>query len=62
MDIEYVIPSERWRADVMLLRESLGLNMPDAWSLLKEHGNPDAAYLAFTDKSAKGNQRCPKES
>ncbi|AWD92458.1 hypothetical protein [Xanthomonas phage Carpasina] len=62
MGIEYVIPSERWRDDVMLLRESLGLNMPDAWNLLKEHGNPDAAYLAFTDKSSEGNQLCPKES
>lgn len=47
--MQWVIPSKEWRDAVMLLRESLGLNFPDAWALLKNHDSAEAAFEAYTN-------------
>lgn len=44
----WIIPSEAWRTEVLLIRETLGVNMRIACDLLKQYNSADAAFDAYT--------------
>ncbi len=42
--MRWVVPSEAWRDEVMLIRELYNLTFPDAWALLQKYGTAEAVF------------------